>query len=263
MANQSEDFVSQSSQPGPSHSRQSGSAASHSRQSGNTSSHSRHGEGSGGRHDPIDVESHLPKSLEHVLRVHASRLIDDSRHYKLEVDRSSKEKLWETALAFYKGAKSKPRKLQKEFVVDFVGTGEVGVDSGALRKEFFGGVLKEADARLFEGEPTRRIVNKDWGLELMYEVAGMMIAHSIFQEGPAFPCLSPSVYDYLVHEDPDQCYPVKDDIPLNLSTHEVISFIEKVCVCQTQLICILYLGLCFLFCKVMVCTNCCKGLCTC
>ncbi len=51
-----------------------------------------------------------------------------------------------------------------------------------------------------------------------------MVGHSILQEGPGLPC----VYDYMVHDEVDQCYPVKEDIPLNISSHELISFIEEV-----------------------------------
>lgn len=45
--------------------------------------------------------------------------------------------------------------------------GKVGVDSGALRKEFFEAVIIEANKRLFEGESDRRVPKKDWGLELI------------------------------------------------------------------------------------------------
>ena len=38
---------------------------------------------------------------------------------------------------------------------------------------------------------------KDVGLGLLFEVAGMLLRHSIIQGGPGFPCLSPTVFDYL------------------------------------------------------------------
>ncbi len=120
--------------------------------------------------------------------------------------------------------------------------GEVGVDSGALRKEFFEAVIIEANKRMFEGESDRRVPKKDWGLELMFEMCGMMVGHSILQEGPGLPCLSVCVYDYMVHGEVDQCYPVKEDIPLNISSHELITFIEEVsdflvCDCDVCLNC--------------------------
>ena len=67
-------------------------------------------------------------------------------------------------------------------------------------------------------------------MELLYEVAGMLICHSILQEGPGLPCLSPATFDYISNS--DNCCPVKDDIPLNIATHELITFIEKVRMCM-------------------------------
>ena len=140
-------------------------------------------------------------------------------------------------MTFYKNALAKPKKVKRELIVEFIGTGEVGVDAGAL-KEFFQATLNEVNERLFEGEPSRRVVKKDWGLEMLYEVAGLMVAHSVLQEGPGFPCLSPSMYDYLVKHEADQCYPMKQDIPLNLSTNDLISFIQEVCCGPCVCVCV-------------------------
>lgn len=168
------------------------------------------------------------KTLEGLLREHSDKVVSPTSEYKLAVDRSTTDALWHSVVCFYKGAKVKPKKLHHELVVEFAATGEVGVDSGALRKEFFEDAITQADQRLFEGEPTRRIVKKDWGLELMYEVTGMLVAHSVLQEGPGIPCLSPCMYEYILKGEVDDCYPVKEDIPLNLSTHELITFVEEV-----------------------------------
>ena len=56
----------------------------------------------------------------------------------------------------------------------------------------------------------------------------MVVAHSVLQEGPGIPCMSPAMFEFLAYQNPDECYPVKDDIPLNIATHELISFIEEV-----------------------------------
>ena len=72
------------------------------------------------------------------------------------------------------------------------------------------------------------MLEKDVGLELLFEVAGMLLGHSIIQGGPGFPCLSPAVVDFLKTYDVKLCYPTKDDIPLNISTHELITLIEEV-----------------------------------
>ena len=56
----------------------------------------------------------------------------------------------------------------------------------------------------------------------------MLIAHSMMQGGPGFPCLSSAIYHYLVSGSPTYCFPVKEDIPLDISTHVLHTFIEKV-----------------------------------
>lgn len=160
---------------------------------------------------------------------HCAKIVDQSSEYILSIDRSTPEHFWLALTSFYKGAISKPQKLRKSLVVNFVNTGESGSDSGALRKEFFEDSLRAINFRLFEGEDDRRVPKKDVSLELLFEVAGMVVAHSILQEGPGIPCLSPAVFDYLTHGDVKHCYPTKDDIPLNISTHELITLIEEVC----------------------------------
>ena len=62
--------------------------------------------------------------------------------------------------SFYKGAISKPQKLRRPLVVNFVNTGEIGSDAGALRKEFFEDAIREVNDRLFEGEDTLWMVGK-------------------------------------------------------------------------------------------------------
>ncbi len=81
------------------------------------------------------VNFHLP--LEELLHDHAVKYLDQTSEYRLSVDRSSPESLWNRAVCFYKSAKLKPHKMSMELMVDFSATGEVGADSGALRREFF------------------------------------------------------------------------------------------------------------------------------
>ena len=166
--------------------------------------------------------------LQSILHAHSRKVIDHFSQYKLSVDRSTSDKLWQSVLCFYKNAKIKPDKLKRELCVEFMDTGEVGIDSGALRREFFEEAIEQVNFRLFEDEDDRRIVKKEWGLEFMYEIAGMLVAHSILQDGPGFPCMSPAMFEFLASQNPDECYPVKDDIPLNIATHELISFIDEV-----------------------------------
>ena len=173
--------------------------------------------------------SETPKeslSLKSLLSMHQSKVLDPTTEYVLSVDRSSPEKLWQCAVCFYKSVMVKPTKLYKELLIQF--DGECGVDSGALQCEFFEDALCQANLRLFEGENDRRIVKKDWGLEILCEMFGILMAHSIMQGGPSFKCLSPCVYQYLCTESIDECFPVKDDIPLNIATHDMLTFIEEV-----------------------------------
>ena len=39
---------------------------------------------------------------------------------------------------------------------------------------------------LFEGDNDRRVIKKDWGLEVLCEIFGIILAHSIIQGGPGF-----------------------------------------------------------------------------
>lgn len=178
--------------------------------------------------DPIVIEPQ-PNSLESILKDHAAKFVDESSEYLLTVDRTTTEKLWMSVVTFYKGAKVRPNKLHKGLVIHF--SGEAGADAGALRREFFEDALNEADNRLFEGEINNRVPKKDFGLQMEFEIAGMLLGHSILQDGPSMACLSDSIYQYLVSENADLCFPSKSDIPLNLATHHLITFIEQVHAC--------------------------------
>ena len=173
--------------------------------------------------DIIIVE---PDNVQQLLHSHAEKVLNLSAEYTLSVDRSLAGKLWASVVAFYKSTMSRPSKVLKRLVIQF--EGEMGTDAGALRKEFIEDALKEADARLFEGDNTSRMSKKDYPLAIPLEITGMLIAHSLLQEGPGFPCLSESVYTYLLRGTVDECYPTKEEISLNLSTHELLTLIDNV-----------------------------------
>ena len=178
------------------------------------------------------------QSLEALLCAHSQSVVDQAAEYTLSVDRSSGDKLWLSAMAFYKGALVRKEKLAKQLVVSFTETGELGADSGALRKEFFEDVLREANRRLFDGEDHNRIPKKDYTLKVTFELAGMLVAHSVLQDGPGLPCLTGAVYDFITK---GECDPRKADIPLNLATTELLAFIDKVCNDYMHGHCMLYL----------------------
>ena len=56
----------------------------------------------------------------------------------------------------------------------------------------------------------------------MYEIMGMMVAHSILLGSL---CLSPCMYQCMCGHS-EACYPTIDDIPLNLATYD-LKFIEQ------------------------------------
>lgn len=170
------------------------------------------------RENPIEIDG----SSRTVLN---SQVIDQSSEYSISVNRTTADSLWLSAVSFYKGAMVRPAKLRKQLVVNFSETGEIGADSGALRKEFLEDALKEMNLSLFDGEESTRIPKKDYNLQMHFEMAGMLVAHSVLQEGPGFPCMSEDVYDFIVK---GECYPCKGNTPLDIGTVELHSFIEKV-----------------------------------
>lgn len=173
---------------------------------------------------PIVIEDE-DFSLRSLLTCHARKIMDLTSEYSISVNRSTPDSLWQAVMSFYKGSKTKSYKLKKELVIEFCGTGEVGADSGALRREFFEDAISQANLRLLEGDDTRRVLKKDWGMDLEYESFGTMVAHSLLLEGPGIPYLAPSMFQFLSGLD---VYPVKEDIPLNAATHQLISFIDDV-----------------------------------
>ena len=174
--------------------------------------------------DPIDEYF---QSVGELLKQHGYRELDSVSQYCLTIDRSTPENLWMGTVAFYKRAKAKPELLRKDLCIQFEGTGECGSDGGALRREFFEDALKEANSRLLEGDDRRRIMKKDWAMEPMYEIMGMIISHLVLLGGPGLPCLSPCMYQYMCGHS-DACYPTIEDTPLNLATYDLIKFIQKV-----------------------------------
>ena len=91
-------------------------------------------------------------NIQDLLLDHARKVLDQSSEYILSIDRSTPEHFWLGVTSFYKGAISKPQKLMRPLVVNFVNTDELGSDAVALKREFFEYVLREVNNQLFEGE---------------------------------------------------------------------------------------------------------------
>ena len=127
------------------------------------------------------------------------KLTDDHSTITEEICKSTSPKSAKTLL---KDLIHVPEELKYELRVDFIN--EDRIDAGALRREFFELLLKQLIANMFEGHENRRIPKKDSSLEQMFHTAGIIIAHSILQGGPGFPCLCPAAYHYLLHLDKEK-----------------------------------------------------------
>lgn len=166
------------------------------------------------------------KTLDHLLSSYASIMIEECRDVWISVE---KERVWQRAIHFYKCAKSHPEKLSGQLAVEYVG--QTGIDAGAIRGDFLEKMMTDLDRKLFEGNPYRRLPLKDRELEGMFEIAGMMQAHSVLQGSPSLSNLNPAVYAYLMTDSIEQSLtePLQvEDIPLNAGTSDLIQLIQKV-----------------------------------
>ena len=135
--------------------------------------------------------------------------------YSLTVDR---DEVWRGALIFYKKALTNSDKLRNNLTISF--KGEDGLDAGAIRAEFFEMLLKEIQQRLFEGSEWSLLPVKDSSKGLLFQLAGIIVSHSIAQGGPSFSALCPAIYFYLADANPLYVLSQlrRQDIPLNAGT---------------------------------------------
>ena len=170
-------------------------------------------------------------STQQVLREYSARVLDKQHVVQLEVKR---ERLWRTALGFYKNSARRPERLLHDFCIEF--EGEEGIDAGALRNEFFENLLKYMDQEMFKGDVSRRVPKKDCSLEKNFVYAGMMIGHSILHGGPGYPCICPAVYSFLLFGDKEKALqelPSVDNVPKNASTMGLCNLITSVSLSST------------------------------
>ena len=135
--------------------------------------------------------------------------------YSLTVDR---DEVWRGALIFYKKALTYSDILRNNLTIAF--KGEDGLDAGAIKAEFFELLLKEIQQRLFEGSEWSLLPVKDSSKGLLFQLAGIIVSHSIAQGGPSFSALCPAVYFYLADANPLYVLSQlrRQDIPLNAGT---------------------------------------------
>ena len=164
-------------------------------------------------------------SSQELLAQVSQHMLRQGRYVDLIVPR---ERIWRIALGFYKRCMKDPEQLRRELRIEF--EGEEGVDAGALRNEFFEILLREMNELLFEGQENSRLP-KDSNLQRLFECAGIIIAHSILQGGPGFPCLCVVAVSYLLHLDKERALqelPTVDDIPQNAATMGLLDLISSV-----------------------------------
>ena len=112
----------------------------------------------------------------------------------------SRTELLQDAISFFKsGQYHHDREMRVRF------EGEPAVDGGGPRREFFSLLLKTmvsptAPVRLFEGRTGRYLPmhNMDALVGGLFKVCGQIIAASVLQGGPGFPCLAVPAYMYMV-----------------------------------------------------------------
>ena len=145
----------------------------------------------------------------------------------LAIDRES---LWMDVMKFYKKCIGKPDILRRELSVSF--KHEDGLDGGAMKVEFFALVLQEVKNRLFEGKKPNLIPIKDATKGLLFQLAGMIISHSVNQEASiGLPVLAPYLYAYIVGipEEEIAFLVRKEFIPLDASTamlHDLVTGLD-------------------------------------
>lgn len=162
-------------------------------------------------------------TLKDALRTYQKGL-DTERSKTIDVDRT---KLWKTALVLYK---STPKEhLYRQLNVMFEGL-EDAMDAGALRLEFFGDLLRSINNTLFVGKPDHRVPLYSWENIYLMKMAGIMVSHSILQNGPGMPCLVPYVYEFIIWGDKEHAaaYVTFEDLPETSQMEVLMAFLKGV-----------------------------------
>ena len=119
---------------------------------------------------------------------------------KLKVD---EEDMVSDVLHFYKDPSFDPTKGIRISL-----NGQLAIDTGGVMRQVFTDVFSQLSENkggltLFKGQ-AKNLVPVFSNLHVLtgiYEILGKMIAHSIIQNGPGFPCLAPVIYWYIASGD--------------------------------------------------------------
>lgn len=171
----------------------------------------------------IDVLSQEASTIDEQLALY-TKDVNKENVKVLHVDRES---LWERALIFYKSTERKD--LYRHLSIVFEGY-EDAIDAGGIRIEFFNDLIRLLDLRLFEGKNGHRVPKHSWDNVYVLRMGGLMLAHSILQEGPGMPTLANYVYEFLVHGDKEKSVAVisLEDLPYTPQNVDLIEFLKKV-----------------------------------
>ena len=150
----------------------------------------------------------------------------------LEVKRCN---IWKDALTFYKANIGNLVKLQQPLNVTF--TGENGIDAGALKAEFFTKIFEIARRELFEHPdqmPWCEMPKRSGGNLQIFKIFGVILAHSLLQEGPYFNCFAPWVVEVLLNEKGISGNVPLSHIPVTAATGNLINFVKSLNECDTE-----------------------------
>lgn len=163
-------------------------------------------------------------SLEQIVHEMKNKVNKESQ-ITITVRRSS---IWRDCLAFYKVAMIDKSRLFKEMKIEF--EGEEGVDCGALRVEFFQLSIQEAKKALLEEIDESFIPKKTSTSLLAFKMLGVLMGHSLIQDGIGIHCLPEWAYDFLCKEDFQSAAELifsEKQIPLNAATALLHTLIEE------------------------------------
>ena len=128
---------------------------------------------------------------------------------------------------FYKSTEHKD--LYRQLSIVFEGY-EDAIDAGGIRIEFFSDLIRSINSHLFEGKDGHCIPKHSWDNVHLLRMAGLMVAHSILQEGPGMATLAEYVYEFLVHGNKEKS--ISDlrivDLPDTPQNSDLTEFLKKV-----------------------------------
>ena len=157
-----------------------------------------------------------------------------SRKMRVEIDETN---LLQDALKIYKDPSLDVR---RPLVVEF--EDQPAIDWGGPRRQFFTNLLFKLTSgegmHLFEGKAHSLlpIVDSQNYLHVFYRLCGKIIVHSLFNNGPSFPCLALCCYWYMAFNSVEKSLPyvTMEDLPEPVSGIVSQVFILVLSLVRTQ-----------------------------